>query len=206
MYDAVRRRPLDFQPGERWQYSDEGYFLIGMIIEKVSGRRYHEFLSDRIFRPLGMTSSSVSDQWSIIKDRVSGYLLRDGKLAPNRRIWQIELQSYGGIFSTVSDLAKWNTALTEGRLLREATTAQMYTPTRLNDGTVVQYGLGWALTEYRGQKVAEHSGSTGTHIVSFPAAQLTVVVLANLDARSGWDPGKLAGWVAARVIDASSRQ
>ena len=94
--------------------------MLGMIIEKVSGRRYHEFLSERMFRPLGMTSSSVIDQWSIIKDRVSGYLLRDGKLAPNRRMWQIELQSYGGILSTVTDLAKWNTALQEGRLLRAA--------------------------------------------------------------------------------------
>ena len=82
----------------------------------------------------------------------------------------------------------------------------MRTSTRLADGNTIQYGLGWALTEYRREKVVEHSGSTGTHIVSIPGKRLTVVLLTNLDAPSVWDPGGLAGRIAAHVIDAQSAQ
>ncbi len=200
LFDAVRRRPLDFPPGERWQYSDEGYFLLGMIIESVSGKRYHEFLAQRIFRPLGMTSSCVIDQWAIVPNRVAGYMLRDGNLAPNRRIWQIELQSYGGILSTATDLAKWDTALHQGRLLEKATVEQMQTPGHLNDGTVLQYGLGWFVGDYRGKKVVEHSGSTGTDIFCLPEVKLTVILLTNLDAKSGSNPRRIAEGVARLLL------
>ncbi len=200
LFDAVRRRPLDFQAGERWQYSDEGYFLLGMILESVSGKRYHEFLAERIFRPLGMTSSSVIDQWAIIPNRAAGYRLRDGKLAPNRRIWQIELQSYGGILSTVNDLAKWETALRQGRLLKKATVEQMQAPVRLNDGSLSRYGCGWFVGEYHGKKVVEHSGSTGTDIFCLPEVSLTVILLTNLDAKSGSNPRSIAEGVAGLVL------
>ncbi|MFQ5818257.1 MAG: serine hydrolase domain-containing protein, partial [Terriglobia bacterium] len=97
MFEAGSKCPADFAPGERWQYSDLGYFLLGMIIEEVSGKRYREFVRERIFQPLGMTATTVIDQWEIIKNRAAGYTLRDGKLAHIRRISQIELPSHYGI-------------------------------------------------------------------------------------------------------------
>src|SRR5262249_14223904 len=114
-FEAATGDSLSFSPGENHQYSNVGYFLLGMIIEKVSGQRYREFLAARFFKPLGMTSTSVLDQWAIVKNRAAGYTIRNGQLVNIRRVWQDELPSDWGVISTVRDLAKWDTALAAGR-------------------------------------------------------------------------------------------
>ena len=185
MFEAGSKCPADFAPGDRWQYSDMGYFLLGMIIEKVSGTRWREFVRERIFQPLGMTATTVIDQWAIIKNRTAGYTLRDGKLAHIRRISQIELPSHYGILSTVKDLAKWDAALYTEELLRKATLDQMWTPVILNNGipaptTCGFYGFGWCLDHLRGHRVVQHVGGTGTAIFRLPDDKLTVIVLTNI--------------------------
>jgi CubicO group peptidase (beta-lactamase class C family) len=172
---------LDFAPGERWKYFDMGYFLLGMIIEKQSGKRYREFVRERIFQPLGMKTTTVFDPWAIIKNLTADYFLRDGKLVSSRRGGrQYELLSHSGILSTVKDLAKWDAALYTEKLLKNASLNQMWTPVKLNNGLTFPYGFGWYLIDHRGFKQIMHGGASGTIITRFPEEKLSVIVLTNL--------------------------
>ena len=160
MFEAATKDPMSFGPGERWQYSDVGYFLLGMIIEKASGQRYRALVTERFFQPLGMTATSVLDQWAILKNRASGYTLRNGQLVHIRGHAQVELPSHYGIFSTVKDLVKWEAALTGGKVVKPSSLDQIWTPVRLNDGTSHPYGFGWRVEALFGHRLIDHSGST----------------------------------------------
>ena len=183
MFDAAIKDSMSFEPGTAWQYSDVGYFLLGMIVEKASGRRYHEFLAERFFRPLGMTSSTVLDQWTIVKNRAAGYTLRNGELVNIRRASYVELPSHHGVMSTVKDLAMWEAALAGGRVIKPASLGQMWTPVTLNSGLDRPYGFGWEIQEHRGHRTITHAGITGTEYTRFPDDRLTVIVLTNLGRR-----------------------
>ena len=201
-FESASKLPLDFLPGERWGYSDQGYFLLGMIIEQVSGKRYRDFLAERIFKPLKMTATTVKDQWEIIKNRTPGYRLRDGKLAHVRRDVQDELPASYGVMSTVKDLAKWDAALYSERILKKSSLDQMWTPVKLNSGSTHNYGFAWVLDEIRGHWVIGHGGITGTYIFRLPDDELTVIVLTNLSMASGSSPLTIARGVAGRYLPA----
>jgi CubicO group peptidase (beta-lactamase class C family) len=179
-YASAKKDPIDFAPGEAWQYSDVGYFLLGMVIEKVSGKKYAEFLAERIFRPLGMKSTSVPDPIHILKHRVRGYTLLNGNWVNIWREAQGELESHSGIFSTVGDLVRWDRALSTGRLLKPASLEQAYSPVVLKSGATYPYGFGWELGDRKGHRIVAHSGITGTEITRFLDDRLTVIVLTNL--------------------------
>jgi D-alanyl-D-alanine carboxypeptidase len=204
LFNAATKDPLTFPAGERFQYSDVGYFLLGMIIEHVSGRRYAEFLDERFFRPLGMTSTSVLDQWKIVKHRAAGYTIRYGQLVNIRRVAQAELASHYGVMSTVKDLVTWEAALATGRVVTPASLAQMWTPVRLTDGSTFPYGFGWSVDERRGHRWISHTGITGTEFSRFPDDKLTAIVLTNLGALIGArelvNPWGLTLGVAGRYI------
>ena len=114
-----------------------------MIIEKASGQRYRDFLAERFFKPLGMTSTSVLDQWAVVKNRAAGYTVLNGQLVNIRRVYQVELPSHFGIFSTVRDLVKWDNALATGKVVKESSLAVMWIPVKLNNGSPYPYGFGW---------------------------------------------------------------
>lgn len=201
LFRSAAKLPLEFAPGERGQYSDQGYFLLGMIVEKASGRRYGEFLADRIFKPLGMKNTTLRDQWAILKNRAGGYTLREGAIANNRRSAQIELVSHYGIMSTVPDLARYERALDRGELLSNETLQQMWTPVRRNTGETADilgrpYGLGWFLGTHQGRRTVEHGGVTGTHFLRLPEERVAVIVLTNLDWSAGSVPNTLTRGVA----------
>jgi CubicO group peptidase (beta-lactamase class C family) len=203
LFDAASKDVLEFAPGERFQYSDVGYFLLGMILESASGQRYREFLEQRFWKPLGMSSTSVLDQARILKHRAAGYTLRGDELVNIRRSAQAELPSHYGVFSTVKDLVIWDTALAAGRVVKPATLAQMWTPVRLNYGGAYPYGFGWFLSERRGHPWIWHTGITGTELSRFPDDGLTVVVLTNLGRWIG--PSRVNSWgltfgVAGRYV------
>ena len=204
LFNAATKDPLSFPAGERFQYSDVGYFLLGMIIEHVSGRRYAEFLDERFFRPLGMTSTSVLDQWKIVKHRAAGYTILDGQLVNIRRAAQAELASHSGVMSTVKDLVTWEAALAAGRVVTPASLAQMWTPVHLTDGSTFPYGFGWSVDERRGHRWISHTGITGTEFSRFPDDKLTAIVLTNLGALIGSrelvNPWGLTLGVAGRYI------
>lgn len=157
-----------------------------MIIERTSGKRYAEFLAERFFRPLGMTSTSVLDHARVLKHRAAGYTLTDdGQLINIGRVVNVELPSHFGVFLSVKDLVAWDAALATGRAVKPASLAQMWTPVKLNYGGHYPYGFGWFVGERRGHRWITHGGITGTEFSRFPADSLTVIVLTNLGRRVG---------------------
>jgi len=205
MFEAAVKDPISFAPGERWQYSDVGYFLLGMIIEKASGGTYRNFLASHFFKPVGMASTSVTDLWAILKNRAAGYSMRGHRLVNSRRVVQFELHSAGGVWSTVRDLAKWDNALATGRIVKPSSLEQMWRPVKLNSGGSYPYGFGWVIDEKRGHQMITHVGLTGTEYTRFPDDKLTVIVLTNLDLPIGGTTSNAWGLtkgVAGRLIPA----
>lgn len=192
MLKAVIGRPADFAPGAGWQYSDDGYFTLGVIIERASGQRYQDFVTSRFFAPLGMSTACFIDQWQIVRNRASGYTLRNGAVAQIRRIWQIELNPFSGARATLRDMLRWEEELRSKRVLFPSTLDQMWTEGELNTGDPTGYGLGWFIRNLRGYRVIEHSGSTGTDFYIIPEKKIAAVVLTNLDGHTGSDPRSIA--------------
>ena len=175
---ALAAIPLKFKPGEGFRYSC-GPFLLGMVIEKVSGKTYADFMRERVFAPLNMTNTYVNEASAIVPHRASGYVWRDGKLAAGARISPAaEARGDVGISTTAEDLVKWNAALAKPAF--EA----MFTPAKLNDGNAVPYGLGWFIQPHRGHRLIHHPGGfrTGfnTVIERFIDDGLTIIILTNL--------------------------
>lgn len=184
---SVFNEPPDFGPGERWVYSDLGYVLLGVIIEKVSGKPYPEFLADRIFAPLEMKATTA------VEDHATRYRLRDGNL--RRASWP---PAEGGIMSNIVDLAKWEAALLAEKTLDRSSLDQMWTPVQLNDGSRHSYGFGWTLGTVRGYRTIGHGGAAGHYYFRLPDEKLAVIVLTNLDMVDGSSPLSIAQGIARR--------
>jgi CubicO group peptidase (beta-lactamase class C family) len=189
-YASATKDAMDFAPGEAWQYSDVGYFLLGMVIEKVSGKKYPEFLAERILKPLGMKNTSVPDQIHLLAHRVRGYTLLEGNLVNICRDGQVELASHFGMFSTVGDLVRWDRALSSGGLIQPSSLEQAYSQVVLKSGATYPYGFGWALGDRKGHRFVAHTGITGTEITRFLDDEVTVIVLTNL---GNWGGPETAG-------------
>jgi len=177
----------EFAPGEKWVYTNSNYVLIGAIIRKASGEFYGDFLQERIFKPLGMTSTRVISEADIIRNRAAGYRLVNGEI--KNQEWVAPLfntTADGALYFNVLDLAKWDAALYTEKLIKKSSLDQMWTPVKLNNGTVNPdgYGFAWFVHSMNGHRMIEHGGSwQGFHaaIVRYPDDKLTVVVLCNLD-------------------------
>jgi CubicO group peptidase (beta-lactamase class C family) len=180
VFSALSREPLRFKPGSEHHYSNAGYFLLGMIIEKVSGRRYMDFLAEKFFKPLGMMSTSVSDYSAIVKNRVVQYTLLNGMPVLMGGYVPDDLPSSYGVSSTVRDMAKWDIALAAGKLVKEPSLAVMWTPMKLNNGSAYPYGFGWEIETLFGHRMISHAGHAGTEYTIIPDDRLTVIVLTNL--------------------------
>ncbi len=188
--------PVEFSPGEKYNYNNTGFYLLGMIIEKASGKEYGAFLSERIFRPLGMTATRLNDQRDVIQGRAAGYAWEGDRLRNGEYVSPTQPFSAGALISTVADLAKWDAALYTDKLLKRASLEQMWTPEKLNDGKQLAYGYGWGVDIYRTRKRISHGGGINgfsTFIARFVDDGLTVVVLTNSE--SG-DAGALANGIA----------
>jgi CubicO group peptidase (beta-lactamase class C family) len=205
MLDAAKATPVDAAPGAVWQYSDQGYFLLGLVIERASGMSYRLFLQEKIFAPLGMTSTSLHNWNAIVPQRADGYALFGNALVASRRRYQFGLVSHYGVQSTVNDLAKYDAALSAGTLVPASTLAEMWTPGKLADGQPAEiagigYGYGWFLEQFRGHREVHHGGSTGTCLYRLPNDGVSVIVLTNLEQASGSDPCGTARMVAAQYV------
>lgn len=199
----LAQHPLDFQPGKSWAYCNAGYNLVGYIVENVSGEDYLAFLRQHIFTPLGMTNTAMRDPLQVIPHRAAGYVYDHGKYE-NRDYDLTDLFSAGSIVCTVSDLAKWDAALLDHRLLSESSRELWWTPARLNDGRPVPvsrdgsrtYGFGWFLETVNGHKNIGHGGVTAGFSGAnelFPDDHLAVIVLSNTD------DGGFAGDLALKI-------
>lgn len=188
---------LDFHPGEKWSYSNTGYVLLGIIIRKASGKFYGDFLSQRVFKPLGMTTARVITEEDIVMNRADGYRLVKGELKNQRYVSpSLNTTADGSLYLTVLDMAKWDAALYGEKLLKKSSLDEMWSPTRLASGKTQNYGFGWAMGDRRGHRIIEHGGAWQgftTHIARFVDDKLTVIVLTNL---AGANPTRIAHQVA----------
>ena len=201
-FEFIARQPLMYPPGEGAFYSDAGYFLAGMVIEKASARSYRAFMQE-IFDRVGMGSTSILDKRRILKGRVSTYELRDGHLVNWRRDWDHELPSFFGVFSTLNDMARWDLALRRGSLLTPGSQVEMWTPARLANGQPARvfdqlYGLGWNLGDVAGHRTVGHGGASGTYFLRFVDRPISIVVLTNRGV-NGRNPMMLAESVAGTL-------
>jgi CubicO group peptidase (beta-lactamase class C family) len=180
------KRPLDFEPGTQYQYSNTNYVIAGLIVEKAAGMPLLEFLRARIFAPLGMTSVTDVDRDGLGQTDSVGYLryaLGPPRPAPKEgKGW---LFAAGELAMTAQDLARWNVAVLEQRLLTPASWREMATDVRLKNGMGTRYGLGIGVTQESGRRALEHggevSGFTAQNIV-FPDDGAAISVLTNQDA------------------------
>jgi CubicO group peptidase (beta-lactamase class C family) len=190
--------PLAFQPGEKWQYSNLGYVTLGILIGKVTGRFYGDFLQERIFKPSGMATARIINEADIVPNRAAGYRLAGGELKNQEWVSpKLNTTADGSLYLTVYDLAKWDSALYGEKLLKRASLEQMWTPVKLNDGKPASYGFGWAFGEANKHRIIEHGGAWQgfkSFIARYVDDKLTVIVFANL---ADADPAKLAHGVAA---------
>jgi CubicO group peptidase (beta-lactamase class C family) len=181
---AIGAQPMEFQPGDSWKYCNTGFNLLGYIIENVSGENYWDFLSERIFQPLGMHATTNRLPSLIIPNRAAGYE-QTNQVWINRDYDLTDVFAAGAIASTVGDLAKWNAALDSGeRILDGNSKEQMWTPVKLNDGKTKNYGFGWFLEAVEGRRNIGHDGSTSgfsASIQRFPDDNLAVIILTNTD-------------------------
>jgi CubicO group peptidase (beta-lactamase class C family) len=190
-------RPLDFTPGAKWNYSNTGYLLLGVLIHRVTGRFYGDVLRDMIFAPLGMTSTRIISEEDIVPNRAAGYRLVGNQLKNQEWVSpSLNTTADGALYFSVKDLARWAIGLNHQRIPSANVLKEAWTPVRLNDGGVFPYGFGWSLTEQRGHPRIGHGGSWQgftTAIHRYPELDLTVIVLTNL---AQAHPGALAQAIA----------
>ncbi|WP_309717854.1 serine hydrolase domain-containing protein [Armatimonas sp.] len=197
--DVVKNEPLEFAPGAGWNYNNTGFFLLGMLIEKLTGKTYGAFLAERIFQPLGMTRTRVNDLGIVIPGRGRGYSWRDDQLVNGEYISPTQAYAAGALVSTIDDMARWEGALASGNLLKKSSYEQMWTPTRL-PGRKEGYGFGWWIDEINGHRRISHSGGIpgfATEISRFVNDRITIIVLCNSDST---DADSLAKGIARRFI------
>jgi D-alanyl-D-alanine carboxypeptidase len=204
---ALIEEPLLFSPGERVSYGC-GPFVVGMVIEKIAGMPYAQFMRERIFEPLGMTHTMIYEALTVVPHRASGYRLVDGALERGFRISPAaEARGDVGVLTTALDMAKWDAALTDTRLLSRTSLEDMFAPAELNDGSTSASGLGWFAWPVRGYRSVAHSGGFRTGFSStierYLHHDLTIIVLTNL-----WEAfdGGAIGSVVASFYDPDFRR
>ncbi len=192
--------PRKFAPGARWSYSNTGYVMLGILIHRVSGQPYGDFLRERIFSRLHMGGTRLLSDADLLAFRASGYRLEEGLLKNQEWVSpSVCGTGDGGLVSTVVDMAKWDAAIQSGALLPPAAWQAVFTPVTLNSGKTFPYGFGWFIRDQDGKPYYEHSGHLqgyGAHILRFPRARVSVIVLANL---AQADPWEIAHGVASLV-------
>lgn len=196
----VKDVPVAFEPGTKWAYSNTNYFLLGMVIEKVSGKPYPEFMRDRIFKPLGMSSTQVNTSGLKIKNAATAYELASGAWQQSTLDDPSQPYAAGAIVSTPADMAKWAAAVSVGKLLKKTSWDEAFASAKLPDGKPTNYGFGWQIGKIGETPYVGHSGGIrgfSSYHVRFPAENVSVVVMVN--AANG-APQKLAFEIAGLYI------
>ena len=143
--DFFKNLPMRFAPGTKWEYCNSGYFLLGYIIEKITGKPYSEYLEENFFNPIGMTNSLYANDKRIIKNRVGAYSYGDNGFVNSRALNATIIYSAGAIQSTVEDFYKWQQAVHSYKLIKKETLDKAFTRYKLADGKETDYGYGWKL-------------------------------------------------------------
>jgi len=186
LVNYFKNDPYDFNPGDAFLYNNSGYFLLGLIIEKTTGKNYGDFLKSKFFDPLDMKNTGVYTSSLKLTKEAKGYTSENGRY--ERALdWNMDWAGgAGALYSTVEDLYKWNEAVFNGKVLSEASLKAALTAGALNNGQPISngsYGFGWVLNEFRGEEVIQHGG--GLHgfvsqLSRYRNNNLTVVILTNV--------------------------
>jgi D-alanyl-D-alanine carboxypeptidase len=196
--DLWARKPLDFDPGTKWQYSNTNFVIAGVIVEKASGMPLLDFLHQKIFDPLGMKSVTNTDQEKLGDSDATGYMRYAlGPLRPSPKEGRGWLFAAGELAMTASDLARWDLSIIDQKVLKPSSYKEFETEVLLKNGVGTEYGLGVDVTSESGRRVLKHggevSGFTSQNTV-FPDEHVAVVVLTNQDAVGA--PGQIARDIA----------
>jgi CubicO group peptidase (beta-lactamase class C family) len=184
---VVEGIPLAYPPGTKWEYSNLGFLTLGLLIHRVTGEFYGDFLQQRIFQPLGMQTTRIISEADIVPNRAAGYRLVKGELKNQEWVSpMMNTTADGSLYFSILDLAKWDAALYTDKLLKRSSFDEMWTPAKFKDGQPNKdgYGFGWFTGERHGHHVVRHDGAWQgfkSAIARYVNDQLTIVVLANLE-------------------------
>ena len=191
----------EFPPGSRWNYSNTGYVLLGIIVHKASGQFYGDLLRDRVFKPLGMTSARIISESAIVPNRAAGYVRDKGELENQEWVSPtLNTTADGSLYLSLADYVAWDRGLREQKILTAASWTTVFTPVTLTSGNRYPYGFGWSVDTVAGQVRQHHGGAWQgfqTYISRWLGDDMTIVVLSNL---GGSQPGVIVDGIAA-VLD-----
>ena len=196
MTDLLKTKPLDFIPNEKYSYSNSGFYMLGVIIEKVSGKTYADFLQENIFTPLGMKNTGYDNPLKIIKNRARGYQREAGKILNASYMDMSVPYAAGSMYSTTGDLLIWDQALYTEKLVSKKSLDEIFTPYKSG------YGYGWSIGKRFEHLSISHGGGIygfATDISRFPDDKVTVIVLTNFQ---GSPAGRVSNDLAAIVFGA----
>ena len=195
------QQALNNKPGDAYVYSNSGYWLLGQIVEKVSGKTLAKYAEEKIFKPLGMTHTNFHDNHEqIVKNKATAYR-PNGNGGYLEYMTTLDVVGPGGVYTTIEDLLKWDHSFYTSTVFNQDFWTQMTTVGRLNNGDKLVYASGLGIKKYKGLKMIHHSGSYvgyKSEMIRFPEAQFTVIVLAN---RMDVDPAKMAKKVADLFLE-----
>jgi CubicO group peptidase (beta-lactamase class C family) len=217
--DALKKlasMPLASRAGVKWEYNETNYVLLAMIIEKLSGLTYEQYMAERFFRPLGMEATAFGDTRELIPHRASVYthyqiregksVLSTGKLWNYQYVYPAYTYAAAGLNTSLADLSKWDLALSAGRVLKPATLEQMWTTAKLKNGRVfrfkgstVGWGNGWMIDDAPHHRAVFHTGGDASAYARFLDDKLSVIILTNCQ---GVEPDALLPGVAALYVPA----
>ena len=197
---AARQKGLNFEPGAEYNYSNTGYILLGIIVQRATGKTLRQFAAEQIFGPLGMAVSHFHDDHN---EPVTGRAFAYSPVAAKPGTWTInvwnnDIVGQGGLMTTVEELQRWDENFYTGKVGGKGFLARQLQQGKLNDGKVLSYAFGLQVGTYRGLQMVEHGGSTGgyrTDIARFPSQHTSVVTMCNVSTAD-------AGGMALRVADA----
>lgn len=182
--DFFKNLPMRFPSGTKWEYSNSGYFLLGYIIEKITGKPYSEYLSENIFKPIGMKNSLYANEKRIIENRVGAYSVGDNGFENSKPRNITHVYSAGAIQTTIEDFFKWHQAVHSYKLVKKETLAKAFTRFKLADGTETDYGYGWRLGYVYDSPSIWHGGlitGFGAMEIYLPKEDVFVAVFSNCD-------------------------
>lgn len=204
LLQIVEAIPPAYPPGTNWAYSNLGYVTLGILIHKVSGQYFGDFLQERVFKPLGMSTARIISEADIIPNRAAGYVLDEGQLKNQEWVSpSANSTADGSLYFTILDLAKWDAALYTERVLKESSKREMWTVATLNDGKPNQgpYGFAWFIESRKGHRLVGHDGrwqGFSTHIARYLDDRLTIVILTN---QANCNPQLIVDEVAAIYLE-----
>lgn len=151
---------VEFEPGARWNYSNTGYVVLGIVIHKASGQFYGEVLRERVFAPLDMKTARIITEEEIVPHRAAGYRLVRNELKNQEWVApRLNTTADGSLYLSLRDMMAWEAGLRSRRVLKPESWKQMFTPVSLNSGRTYPYGFGWALQDFAGHRAQRHGGS-----------------------------------------------